>query len=459
MIAFDSDYIEALYADHPSDFLLITFATATMRANGRRFFCSHLADREKIATLGFVAKRPNWYPAAAMACAIEAVQPILRRFADRVCIGYSMGGYATIKYAHALKSGTSIAICPQYSVDPSDIPPEFQGALRDTMTVLKVQRGDLDCDMRITSDCHHGRIFVFYDHKDGAEAAHLAHIEKQVPITRISMPYTRHDTHRCFTEVEEVSQLVALCRAGNEPGVRALAHRQRKSVSVRAFNVGLRLADRHPGWGMELYARHAASLESKERCTLAVRLAEAALECGNIAWAVATLEKLTARHTGNVPALTLLVTAHLRLNEQAEAVGVLRELSVLKPHDPGIREKLIRTLLRIPDPAAARAEAARALDGFSDHPGLLHLASDIARREGAIEEAIHYLRRAVQADPAARSRNEQLGHLLLAAGRLDEAQSQFSRMLLADPHNATARRGLASARARPPVLRQLELSA
>jgi Flp pilus assembly protein TadD len=457
MIAFESDHIQALYADHPSDFLLITFATATMRANGRRFFCSNLADRGKIATLGFVATRPNWYPQAEMAKAIEAVQPILERFAERVCIGYSMGGFATIKYARALRSTTSIAICPQFSVDPSDIPPQFENALRETMAALKVQRSDLDRDMRITSRSEYGRMFALYDNRDAAELAHLARIEEQVAITKIDLPYTRHDTHRCFSELEALTQLVALCRKGDAASARAFAQRQRKSVSARAFNLGLILAERHSGWALKLYTKHQAALETKERCTLAIRLAQVALDGGNTAWSVAVLEKLTARHKDNLQAHRLLLTAYLRLNDLACAVGILRRLTALSPNDAGLWEKLVGVLLRVPDVPAARAEAERALDVFPGHPGLLHLASDVALREGETEEAIHYLRRSVQANPCVRARNERLAYLLLEAGRIAEAEAQFGRMLQRDPQDAGAQRGLAALRARPRIVPQVRL--
>jgi len=106
-----------------------------------------------------------------------------------------------------------------------------------------VQRSDLDRDMRITSRSEYGRMFALYDNRDAAELAHLARIEEQVAITKIDLPYTRHDTHRCFSELEALTQLVALCRKGDAASARAFARRQRKSVSARAFNLGLILAE------------------------------------------------------------------------------------------------------------------------------------------------------------------------------------------------------------------------
>jgi cytochrome c-type biogenesis protein CcmH/NrfG len=424
-VVFETAEVQAIFSEKTSDFLLISFAHATMPANGWRFFGANLADRHMVSTLGFVATRANWYPAADMGEAIQAIRPILNRFGERVCIGYSMGGYATIKYARLLGSDTSIALSPQYSVHPSDIPDEFEDDLKETMAALKVDRDCIDEDMRIAAESGHGRIYAFYDNTLKADSTHIARIEAQVRLIKVTMPYRRHFLDRCFAETPALSRLVKVCRTGSEAAVRALARERRKMGSLRAFNVGCELADRHLRWGIALLERHASRMELRERTELSNRLAAAAIDRGDFAWPVAALEHLLNQQAADADSYALLATAYLNLGNLPRAASALRQRVQLVPGDADAWEKLTDTLLRMKDLSGSLDEIANAIRHCPDRTDLLYRASDIAQSAGRTEDAISYLRRAITAQTPPPSRVKKLAFLLFEAEHYDEADAYF----------------------------------
>ncbi len=448
MIIFEDSQLQVLYTEHPSDYLLITFAHAALRANNHRYFGANLTVQRKIATLGFVARQPNWYPAAHMESAIAAAQPILTRFSEKVTLGYSMGGYAAIKFARQLQSDLTISLCPQYSMEASDMPPAFHEPLRNALVALKVREGDISRGMRINSDSGAGRVFVFYDNKDPAEATNLARIESCVALTKISMPYTRHTTIRCFPDAAALNSLVELCREGDESKIRAFAFRQRKPASNRAQNLAAALADRHFRWAAAVFDRYGGALDFKEKAALTNLLAKKALQHGTIDWAVAALQKAIANGDCDDATHQLLIDAHLHLGEDEIAAEALRARVAQAPKDAVLHDKLLATLLRLPDLPAAQAASARALAEFPDHPKVLHHASEIAVRSGDLAQAIRYAADASHHDRGAPVRMERVGALMLRADRLDEAEAWFNDMLALAPEHVGALRGLVKIYAR-----------
>jgi tetratricopeptide (TPR) repeat protein len=424
-VVFETREIQTIYAEQDSDFLLITFAQATMPANGWRFFGANLAERNKVSTLGFVATRANWYPGADMRAAAGAVRPILNRFRERVCIGYSMGGYATVKYASLLGSDTSIALSPQYSVQPADCPDHLREDLRETLLNLKVDLSCVDQDMRIGPDSGHGRIYVFYDNTIKVDFTHTAHIAQQVKLTEIAMPYRRHFLDRCFAETAALARLINVCRSGSEVAIRSLARERRKMGSSRAYFVGCELVHRHLGWGMTLLECHGSRMEIRERTDLTNRLAKAAIERGDFLWPVGALEQLLDQDCADAQSYTLLATAYLNLDNLPMAASALRKRLDLVPDDACAWEKLIHTLARMHDLPGSLEEVSRAVQLCPNEAGLLHRASDIAQKAGKTTEAIEYLRRAISISPPLASSIEKLAVLLFKAEYYDEADEHF----------------------------------
>src|SRR4051794_10196197 len=87
--------------DTPAPLTLVTFADLTFRPDGHAIWGREPAAKMGLDAIGFVAKRENWFPAAAMQKAAPAVRALLGG-GPALCYGYSMGGYAALKYARLL---------------------------------------------------------------------------------------------------------------------------------------------------------------------------------------------------------------------------------------------------------------------------------------------------------------------------------------------------------------------
>ena len=67
--------------------------------------------------VSFVPKKPHWYPASSFQVSAEIAQ-FIGQYSERITYGYSMGGHAALKAGSIFGACRSVALCPQYSVDP-----------------------------------------------------------------------------------------------------------------------------------------------------------------------------------------------------------------------------------------------------------------------------------------------------------------------------------------------------
>ncbi len=122
MLIYSDENIEVIHRAGSSRYLLVTFNEMEMQANGSRFWAQRFCEKADIAALGFISRRPNWFPAASIVKAVDAAQPILRAAPERVLYGHSQGGYAALRYRRRFDATVAIAFCPQASIDPNAVP-------------------------------------------------------------------------------------------------------------------------------------------------------------------------------------------------------------------------------------------------------------------------------------------------------------------------------------------------
>ena len=154
-VVYDDDHIRVIWAPGRSSYVLVTFSPMTSLVDGSRFFCDVPVQKLGVNCLGFMPKKPNWYPAKSMIKAVAAISVILARFPEVVSYGGSMGGYGAIKYSALLGATSVIALCPQWSIDMSECEgkhPGFQSWYDPSMKGMAVRPVDV---------C--GKVYVFYD--------------------------------------------------------------------------------------------------------------------------------------------------------------------------------------------------------------------------------------------------------------------------------------------------------
>jgi TolB-like protein/DNA-binding winged helix-turn-helix (wHTH) protein/Tfp pilus assembly protein PilF len=156
---------------------------------------------------------------------------------------------------------------------------------------------------------------------------------------------------------------------------------------------------------------------------------------GDLEAAVGYLEEAVRLDPGHARGWTALAGAYAaraeikpfgqhRLSDQREALE--RALAL----DPGLAEahlRLARVQTLSGEQAAAEASFERALALAPDDPLVLTARSNRALVEGKFEEALHFERRAVEANPLSAVYRHNFGIRLLAAGRLDEGLAELLR--------------------------------
>ncbi|MCQ4159608.1 hypothetical protein NON00_06685 [Roseomonas sp. GC11] len=113
VLAYADDEVEVFHRPGRSAFTLVTFAGRDMPANGHDFWRRAQAAALDLDCLGFVARRANWYPTAALRQAALAVAGLGQRL--RLGYGKGMGGHAVLKHGRLLGLQHALAVRPVFA--------------------------------------------------------------------------------------------------------------------------------------------------------------------------------------------------------------------------------------------------------------------------------------------------------------------------------------------------------
>ena len=378
---------------------LILFGPGRQRVSGpASWWGQSFAAKLGWTTLAFSSDAMDWYPAEDMA----ALLPVARKAAGpvRVTYGYSMGGYAALKYGRALGARATLALSPQYSIDPADMPAEararhFFDSRRHT-------------GMAVRADDLAAPAFLVFDPLIPMDGAHAAQLMRLPGLHGLAMRFAGHSTPIALIEAGALPGLLEAALGGDVPAARAL---------VRAAR------------------RASPSLLSAMAITVEGR--------GHRRWAAA-LEAAAAAGRGPLDGGYEARTRALRRNGRFhEEEALLRAWIAERPHELEPRLRLAWCCLAMKDPARAVLAIRDAMaNGQVDlrlHAELIRCLRRLDRRQEAIEAA----EAAVAQEPDLASTHAQLGDVLLWAGMPDRARAVFERAHAMDPANARARKGLA----------------
>jgi len=177
MLVYADENMEVIHRPGSSPYLLVTFNEMEMQANGSRFWGQRFCDKADIAALGFMSRRPNWFPAASIVKAVDTAQAILRAAPERVLYGHSQGGYAALRYRRRFEATVAIAFCPQTSIDAKAVP--FDGRYTRHFSP------DLHANMGISHDHAAGRGYIFFDPFHSVDCRHAEQIAARQAETRL----------------------------------------------------------------------------------------------------------------------------------------------------------------------------------------------------------------------------------------------------------------------------------
>lgn len=121
----DSEMVVRAQPGRPGMPVLVSFGHLARRPEEPGFWAATLATAMGWPAIGFVARRPNWFPAPSMDAAAAVVRERLdaMRPADGAAIGYgySMGGHAVLRHGRMLGLENALAVSPQASILPADL--------------------------------------------------------------------------------------------------------------------------------------------------------------------------------------------------------------------------------------------------------------------------------------------------------------------------------------------------
>ncbi|MCQ8279304.1 hypothetical protein NFI95_12715 [Acetobacteraceae bacterium KSS8] len=242
-LLYDDLDIRVIWRAGSSNYLLITFGDLVGLANGLRFAADIPAAKAGINCIGIVAKRPNWYPVSSIHAAFATIAPILRDFSLRITYGGSMGGYAAIKYSKLFGATHIIAMCPQWSIDPTECDghhPGWASYFEPRLSGMGIKTEDVS-----------GAVTVMADPFDRIDRFHLERIARAAPnLLVIGVFFVGHHITHVFAGTKTLVDIIAAAMAADQQSLIALSRSARKDHNVRfekLIDIGTRRMPRFAG--------------------------------------------------------------------------------------------------------------------------------------------------------------------------------------------------------------------
>lgn len=407
-VIFRDREILVVHQPGPSAHSLVTFSDLTFRPEGTAFWGEEAATRLGLDTVGFVAKRENWFPRTSVEAALAAVRQVLKP--QVVTYGYSMGAHGALKHAARLGAAGTIAVAPQASIAPADVPWDAR--------FHRFHRPLPHRDMRVSAADLAPFTAVIADPYDETDWRHARLAAEAGPVHLLRAPMSGHAAIWLLAGTGTLEAMIAAALAGDAAAMRALL-RERRAQSGHWFRLMARAAF---GRG---HARLADALWTR---------------AGDLGVAPAVLRYERAESLAD-RALRLIALG--RTEEAAEACRVFAALSPTSWQRVG---RAAHLLLAAGAARDAEATFRRAID-LRPQAADLHLGLSLSlAAQGRAAEALAAAATGHAAAPEDAPLAAHYGHLLNAQGadRRAEAEAVFRGVLARDPRDGQALHGLSS---------------
>lgn len=188
-LLFSDDHyrVDLFRADQPASRLLFTFTEFGNRTLDGPGFAGKFAIESGFHLVAIKANVDDWY-ASFPARAFETIEVGLERFGVspgwRGCFGSSMGGYASLRFAKALRANVALAYSPQFDIGRDWDRRWARHAPRDsTFRTLRLE--DVD------PNCRYVLAFDPWD-ADGQHAREFAAVIPSAALELLRIPYAGH---------------------------------------------------------------------------------------------------------------------------------------------------------------------------------------------------------------------------------------------------------------------------
>lgn len=406
-ILFEDEEIQVVRRAGASSFTLVTFASLASRPEPGFFWGHEPATHLDLDCIGFISKRDNWYPTAS----VERSADIVRRTAKPVSIGYgySMGGYAALKHGRRLGLARVLAVAPQISIDPADVP--------DDLRYHRFFQADIHRGMRVRAEELAPWTAVLADPRDPEDRQHTDYLARIGSVQLLPAAFMGHAAIWLLTGTSVLSRALQCVLDADTAGLWNLLRKQRLNSAVWCYRAGA-AALRH---GHEVLAERLCERARKLRAPPAL-MQEAQAQA--------------------------LFTRSTRLSaagRRSEATAAVKRAIAIQPHDA--RMLMHAGHLVLSEGNSEEAERlfrdALALDGELGHA---HFGLSVAlARQGRHRQGISHAERAVSLLPRNAEVPAWLGHLLISQGDAQGAEDRFTQALAIDDGIGHAYLGLSRA--------------
>jgi tetratricopeptide (TPR) repeat protein len=361
-------------------------------------------------------KRRTWYPRDETLQCLQKVKDVLGS-RPVVTYGSSMGGYAAIKFANALKASHVISLAPQFSLDPNKV------RLRSDPFIRHFSP-ELNAEMDISSADARCKVDIAYDPTQENDREHVGLIRGRIPHARLtSIKHAGHPLELLFCGPIDLSDLISFFLRDDLLAVAALSRRNKRRSNYFHMTLYRAICDRKPRAAR--WALTTAAMLPTLGTDDSISRSEALLKLGRPKAAATDLRERfgrASRDSTRWAVATAMSSTLFAIGNSQEAVEWLRRAASYAPGDENVQARLATGLLRSGNRNEALAifgNVARDFDTPSAHFGL---SQALAQQED-LPAAAAAGWRACLLNPANHVWRAHLAALLERLGRPGEAES------------------------------------
>jgi hypothetical protein len=264
-VIYEDDHLVCIFQPGTrSDALIFTFSEMLMRPSpDHRIWAGVPIKNLGFAAIGFVAKKPNWFPKESVHNAFALIQDLLASYGQRIGYGYSMGGWAVLYYAKKLLLDATISFSPQFSINPDEISDHrfskhFQQHLNSGMSINKNSGAAIN--------------ILACDPVDRGDWESATKISNHINVEIVPLHYLGHGSVRCVTSTKALSDILSAVAAHDKNRAIGAIKACRRSASIRPMQIACKIANKSPAIAFSIYIKYKDSFPMNSRAPFLYKL-------------------------------------------------------------------------------------------------------------------------------------------------------------------------------------------
>lgn len=247
-ILYEDNELEVVYQHYGYSRLVITFNELGMiGGRGLGAWGGKAFDKLNISYIGFVSKRPNWFPESSFSAALHVIEQIIDRYHNIITYGHSQGGYGAIRFSKRLKASVVLAFCPQYSISPT-----IMNKLDNRFTGFFINESEQET-LSATHINDDGFVVVFYDEYEKLDKINVSLMSAEISnVHLVSVAHTGHQAVRVIANAERLALLIDIALKRDINTLRALMSGFRRNWHLRAMFLARSLVQKKPDIAINL---------------------------------------------------------------------------------------------------------------------------------------------------------------------------------------------------------------